>query len=260
METDMPITLERRDATAWITLNRPGELNAISPEMLAALMVALDEVEADDALRVIIITGSGRAFSAGADLAFAQTITEDPGPFERFINEIGRVFNRIEAFPIPTIGALNGLTLAGGLELALCCDLLIAAESARIGDAHANFGLLPGAGNSVRLPQRIGLTRAKYLLFTGEFVPAQRMVEAGLVLETVPDEELHGRAQQLADAIAAKSPLGLRTMKSLVNAAIDDTQAVALEAERKALAAHLSSDDLREGLAAFNEKRAPQFG
>ena len=170
-----------------------------------------------------------------------------------------RIARRIESLPMPVIAAVNGLALAGGLELVLCCDLVLAAESARLGDAHANYGLLPGAGSSVRLPRKIGPTRAKHLLFTGELLPASALVEAGLVNRVVPDGELDAAAQKLGEALAEKSPLTLRAMKRLVDDGLEQPSQTALRLEQLALAAHLSSRDVREGLRAFREKRKPRF-
>jgi enoyl-CoA hydratase/carnithine racemase len=141
----------------------------------------------------------------------------------------------------------------------LCCDLVIAAQSARLGDAHANYGLLPGGGASVRLPRKIGPTRAKYLLFTGDFVPASELVASGLVNLVVPDGELETAVMDLAAKLASRSPLGLRRMKQLVNDALEQPIATGLRLELLASALHQHSHDMNEGLAAFQEKRPPAF-
>jgi enoyl-CoA hydratase/carnithine racemase len=167
--------------------------------------------------------------------------------------------NRLETFPMPVIAALNGLTLAGGLELTLCCDLVVAARSARLGDAHANYGLLPGGGSSVRLPRKIGPTRAKYLLYTGEFVPAEQLVAAGLVNEVVDDDMLIPATETLVTKLVNKSPLVLRRMKALVDDGLDQPSAIALRQELLVSEVHAHSYDLKEGLAAFEEKRKPLF-
>jgi enoyl-CoA hydratase len=255
------IAVETRNAVAWIRLNRAKVMNALSPQLVDELNNALEHITTDDGLRVVVITGSGAAFCAGADLAFARGSLEqgDAGPMLAFLERVGVVFGRLARFPKPVIAALNGLALAGGLELALCCDLVLAAESARIGDAHANYGLLPGGGATVRLPQRIGMTRAKYLLFTGDFVPASELVAAGLVNRVVADAALEAETQALAERISMKSPLGLRRMKEVVADAAEQPDECGLRLERLALAAHLHSEDLREGLRAFSEKRSPVF-
>ena len=258
MET---IRLETNGAVAWMRLNRPKAMNALSPLLVEELDRALAAIERDDTVRVVVVTGTGRAFSAGADLAFAfESISRgDAGPMTRFVERIGVVFERLSRFAKPVIAAVNGLALAGGLELVLCCDLVVAAESAKIGDAHANYGLLPGAGNAARLPKRIGSQRAKQLLFTGEFVAAADLVAAGLVNRVVPDGDLERAVQALAETIAAKSPLGLRRMKQVADASLALSDEAALRLERRTLVEHFESEDVREGLAAFRDKRKPEF-
>src|SRR3990172_2107434 len=176
------IIYEVRGGAAWITLNRPEALNAISPAMIRELGQALDRAEDAPGRRAVVLGARGRAFCAGADLKALKEAGEDNA---RFLDDVLAIMNRLERFRLPVIAAVNGMALAGGvgggLELLLCCDLVIAAQSAKIGDAHANYGLLPGGGGSVRLPRKIGPTRAKYLMFTGEFVPAADLVAAGLV-------------------------------------------------------------------------------
>ena len=203
-------------------------------------------------------TAPGRAFCAGADLKYVKTQAGESGT-SGFLDSVLSTMNRIDRFPKPVIAALNGITLAGGLELVLCCDLVLAARSAKIGDAHANYGLIPGGGGSVRLPRVIGPTRAKYLLFTGDFVDAADLVEAGLVNQVVDDDQLESVAQAVADKIATKSPLGLRRMKTLVDDGLQQPLDTALRLELLASEVHSHSADLHEGLAAFNEKRTPRF-
>ena len=189
----------------------------------------------------------------------AANSKSDTAGLNNFLETVLAVMDRIENFPAPVIAALNGLTLAGGLELMLCCDLVIAARSAKIGDAHANYGLLPGGGGSVRLPRKIGPTRAKYLLFTGEFLPSETFVAAGLVNEVVDDDALQAAAERLVSKLAAKSPLVLRRMKALVDDGLEQPVSVALRQELLVSEVHAYSDDLKEGLAAFEAKRKPNF-
>lgn len=241
-----------------ITLHRPDAMNALNPSLLRGLAAALDQAQAQGDVRAVVITGAGRAFCAGADLKFVQG--DQAAATGRFLDELGVLLNRIEAFPVPVIAAVNGLALAGGLELVLCCDLVLAARSARFGDAHANYGLLPGGGGSVRLPRRIGATRAKYLMLTGELVTASAMETAGLVSRVVDDEVLPAEALALAGRIAARSPLALARMKRLVDDGLEQPAAVALRQELQVVALHRHSADMREGLLAFKEKREPRFG
>lgn len=257
------ILAEVRGGAVWITLNRPDALNAITPDIVSGIDRALDRADADD-IKAVVLTGVGRAFCAGADLKFVRSQTGgqtggDDAAIGRFLDAVLLVMNRLESCPRPVIAAVNGLALAGGLELVLCCDLVVAARSARIGDAHANFGLLPGGGGSVRLPRKIGPTRAKYLLFTGEFVPAQDLVAAGLVNEVVDDADLIPAVERLVAKFATKSTLVLRRMKALVDDGLEQPRATALKLELLASELHAQSRDMKEGLAAFEEKRKPRF-
>lgn len=249
-----------RDGALWITLNRPDAMNALTPDVLSGINAALDYAQADAAVRAVVLTGSGRAFCAGADLKYVRAQSDEgAGATDRFLRRVLDTMNRLEHFPMPVIAAVNGLALAGGLELVLCCDLVVAARSARLGDAHANYGLLPGGGASVRLPRKIGPTRAKYLLFTGEFIPAEELVAAGLVNLVVDDEQLAAATGSLASRIASKSPVGLRRMKQLVSDGLQQPVETALRLELLACEAHANSEDMKEGLAAFAAKRKPVF-
>ncbi len=252
---------ERRGQGLWITLNRPDALNALDPDTSRELGQALSVAEEDKEVRALVLTGKGRAFCAGADLKFVNGARKEEGGHAMFsfVADLMGVMNQLEAFPKPVIAAVNGLALAGGLELVLCCDLVIAAESAKLGDAHANFGLIPGGGGSIRLPRKIGPTRAKYLLFTGEFLPASELLSTGLVNQVVPDDQLESAVQAVVEKMASKSPLGLKRMKALVNDGWDQPLDSALRLEVLALEAHWHSRDIREGLAAFNEKRTPVY-
>jgi len=253
------VVVEPRGSALWLRLNRPDALNGISPEILAGLDAGLDRAEQDPEVRAVVLTATGRAFCAGADLAHVRRAVDHDGGHQQFLHDAGRVLCRVEAFGLPVIAAVQGLALAGGLELLLCADLVVAAESARIGDAHANFGLLPGGGGSIRLPRRVGPARAKYLLFTGDARPARDFLDTDLVTLVVPDEELVGAVDGLVEKIARKSATGLRRMKELVADGMEVPQSVGLRMELQHSAAHERSDDFREGLAAFFDKRAPRF-
>lgn len=260
-ETQMtsPVVIaEVQKGSLWIRLNRPEAMNSLTPEVLTGINAALDEAQDRADVLSVVLTGTGRAFCAGADLKYVQAQAGESGT-NAFLDSVLATMNRIDRFPKPVIAALNGITLAGGLELVLCCDLVLAARSAKIGDAHANYGLLPGGGSSVRLPRAIGPTRAKYLLFTGDFVDAAELVAAGLVNQVVDDDQLESATQAVADKIATKSPLGLRRMKALVDDGLQQPMDTALRLELLACEVHSHSVDMREGLAAFNEKRAPRF-
>jgi enoyl-CoA hydratase len=253
--------LHRDGSAAWIRLQRPEAMNAISAALLDELNVALDEIAADESVRVVVLTGAGRAFCAGADLkALADDAgTVDPERVVEFVGYAGRTIERLAALDQPVIAGVNGLALAGGLELLLASDIVIASTAARIGDAHANYGLLPGAGGSVRLARVVGTHMAKYLALTGAHFAPSAPVLAGLVSEIVEPADLEGRLAELAATLAAKSPLGLRQMKRLINTAPDLPLQDALAAELRALGEQCRSADFAEGIAAFAERRTPCY-
>jgi enoyl-CoA hydratase len=256
------IAFDPRGSVAWITLNRPTEMNSISPAMVDELIDVLAQVAATVELRALVITGAGdRAFCAGADLKAVRAWLDGPMPIGEadFLDRLTTLFAALRAIPKPVIAAVNGFALAGGLEIVMACDLVIAADTATLGDAHSNFGMFPGAGGAAALPRKIGLNRAKYLLFTGDFVSAAEMKTFGLVNEVVIATELASAAQRLAERLVAKSPLVLRKMKEIANRALDQTEAAALRDEMLALRDYLRSADVREGLAAFADKRNPVF-
>lgn len=250
-----------KDGVAWVTLNRPDALNAINVAMMDELRAAFDAAAADDAVRLAAITGNGRAFCAGADLksVLGGLETEGAGGVMDFIADAYKLFAHIGAFPKPLLGAINGIAAAGGIELTLCCDIVLAAESARLGDAHSNFGLLPGGGSSARLPRKIGPARAKYLLYSGDLIPAEKLRDWGLVHEVVADGDLLAETEALAARLAGKSPLVLRRMKWMVDEALEASLDTALRNEVYAWDAHAGAEDLVEGLTAFRDKRTPEY-
>lgn len=255
------ILYETRDRAAWITLNRPDHLNAVNDVLADELCAAVAVAESDDDIRVVVLTGAGRAFCAGADLKHVRGVlgSGDPETVRRFMRWARNAFARVAQCEKPLIAAVNGIAAAGGCELILACDLVIAAESAQIGDAHANYGLLPGGGSAARLPRKIGPTRAKYLLYTGEFLPAATLRDWGLVNDVVPDGELMAAAEALAAKLTAKSPLVLRRMKTMVDDGLESTLDAALRLETTVWEGHATAEDFAEGLAAFTEKRTPNY-
>jgi len=254
------ILCERRDQTLWIYFNRPKDMNSLTSVMLSEIQDVLTWARVDNDIKILVLSGKGPAFCAGADLKEVnQYLSQEASAEADFFDIVEQTFDLLINFPKPIIAALNGITLAGGLELAMTADLIIAAESAKIGDAHSNFGLVPGAGSSVQLPCKIGPNRAKYLLFTGEFISAAEMKEFGLVNQVIPDIELENAVQKIAGKLSAKSPLVLRTMKQLVRDGMEQPVEVALKTELLSLRQHLRSYDSAEGLKAFVEKRKPEF-
>lgn len=255
------IAYERRGAAAWVTLDRSGELNALTAIMIGELNVALDQVEADPDVACLVITGRGRAFCAGADLKFVLDfrVEDREAATAEFLGEATRMVSRLEALSKPVIAAVNGITTAGGMEILLACDIVIASDAARLGDGHANYGLLPGAGASVRLPRKLGANHAKYLFFTGALLAVDDPIFAQLVTRIAPADGLVAEVDALTAQIAGKSALGLRVMKTLADAALDRSIADGLAAEQYANLGHASSHDRNEGLLAFRERRPPVF-
>ena len=255
------ISFETGNAVASITLNRPEAMNSISAKMVEELSNAISIVAGDDDLRALLVTGTGRAFCCGADLkgVLAETQTGKTEGFTGFLEAIQDVLIQLRELPKPTIAALNGMTLAGGLEMAIACDIVLAARSARIGDSHSNFGVLPGGGGGTILPRFIGEKKANLLLFSGDNWPAEEFEKMGFVSAVHDDDALLDEARKLAEKLAQKSPLVLARMKEMVDqgARLDTRDALALES--RLLDEHAQSADFLEGLSAFAEKRAPKY-
>jgi enoyl-CoA hydratase len=258
----IPALADRRDGAAvWLRLQRPAAMNAISTGLLDDLNRALDGIESDDTIRVVVLTGTGRAFCAGADLKALvdESGVIDPANVVDFVAYAGRTIERLAALAQPVIAGVNGLALAGGLELLLASDIVVASSAARIGDAHSNYALIPGAGGSVRLARAVGTQSAKYLAMTGEHFPPSSPLLAGLVSEIVDPDRLDTRLAELAATLAQKSPLGLRRMKTLINNAPELSMQAALAAEQHALGEQCRSADFAEGIAAFAARRPPVY-
>jgi enoyl-CoA hydratase len=253
------VIYEMDGGVARVILNRPSRMNAVSPELLEDLDRVCETVERDRRVKVVTLTGAGRAFCAGADLKVVQELSPDPERWRGFMDLWHRVYNRIEALPQPVIAGVNGLALAGGLELVLVCDLAVADEGAKIGDQHANFGLVAGGGGSQRLPRVIGLRRAKELMLLGGWLSAREALQWGLVNRVAPAGQLSKTLDEMAGALAALSGSASRTVKTLANRALDVDLGAGLALEKALVADHMRSADAREGLRAFVEKRKPQF-
>jgi len=247
------------NSSAWFILKRPEDMNALNDQIINGLKEFLQSTEYDDNIRCIVITGTGRAFCAGADLKSTTAAPPQPAGEPDFYDRVYDVFSMLRNFPKPTIASLNGYTMAGGLEMAMCCDLIVASKKAKIGDAHANFGVYPGAGGAAVLPRIIPLHIAKYLLFTGKTLSAQEMQDYGFVNEVVAHEQLTDATQALADHVSAKSPLALSRMKAVANQTHGQSVEDALRHEQLYFRKHLRSADMAEGLNAFTEKRPPKF-
>ncbi len=252
------IVHEVRGPVGLITFNRPETLNALDVPTLHALDAALAALEADDAVRVILFTGAGRAFVAGGDIADLNS-RRGLAHYQEFAELVHRVFRRIETCDKPTIGAVNGWALGGGAELMLVLDIRLIADSAKVGVPEITLGLFPGAGGSQRLMRQIPLCRAKEMMFSGEPVGAEEAVALGLANRVVPAAELMDAAFALAENIAQKSPLVLKLLKRTVSAGADMPLPAALAHEQAMIGLVLDSEDAHEGCSAFLEKRAASF-
>ena len=256
------VRLDLSKGLAILTLDRPETLNAMSQEMMTSLDRQLDALSQVPDLRAVIITGAGRGFCAGGDLLeFETALTAGQDLLLDYLRRNAMILQRIEDLPVPVIGAVNGVAIAGGLELLLCCDILIATEGVQIGDGHARYGVVPAAGATVRLPERIAPSRAAQLFYTGATQSAETLRDWGLVNEVVPADRLMHRAQDLAAEIMACSPEVTRHLKALTGPeARDRRRQERMEAEHQHFARHVEGHDLGQGLAAFREKRRPDFG
>jgi enoyl-CoA hydratase/carnithine racemase len=253
----MPISLRQEGAVAWVTLDRPAAMNSLDRESVGQFRDCLIAWRDDPDVRVVVVTGRGRAFCAGADLKEAAVPTELGK--KDLLDEIVVLFDLLRAYPKPVIAAVNGLALAGGLEIVLCCDLVIASDKASFGDAHSNFGVFPGGGGAAILPRRIPPNVARYLLFTGDSLSATEAKVYGLANEIILAEELEARVQVLAERLAKKSPLVLAAMKRVASEALDKSAADALRHELLEARNLGRTRDMHEGLKAFAEKRQPEF-
>jgi len=255
-----PILFETAGGVARVVLDRPERMNAISPELLEALDGVCDRLERDTSVAVVRLTGAGRAFCAGADLQVVKERAPDPVRWRAFLGLWRRVFDRIEALPQVVVAGVHGLALAGGLELLLVADLVVADEGARIGDQHANFGLVAGGGGSQRLPRVIGPRRAKELMLLGGWLNASEALAWGLVNRVAPAGRLDAVLDEMIGQLLGKSVAAARTVKQLVARASDVDLSSGLDFEAALVAEHMRTPDAAEGLRAFAEKRSARFG
>ncbi|MBI3998419.1 MAG: enoyl-CoA hydratase/isomerase family protein [Armatimonadetes bacterium] len=249
------LLVEREGAIAIIILNRPKVLNALNQDTMNELVGALEALDRDDEIRCVILTGSDRAFAAGADVnEMAQATPVDMLSGYRF-----QQWERIRKLSKPLIAAVRGYALGGGCELAMLCDMIIAGESARFGQPEINIGIMPGAGGTQRLTRAVGKARAMEIVLTGRHVSAAEADTMGLVNRVVPDEVVLDEARKLAHEIAGKPPVAVRLAKDAILKAFDTTLEGGLDYERKLFYLLFSTEDKREGIEAFLAKRPPQF-
>jgi enoyl-CoA hydratase len=259
VEADMAyetLLVSTEDGVTLIRLNRPEALNALNSQLLGELCTALDAAEADDAVACVVLTGSERAFAAGADIkemsekTYAQMFKSD------FFGDAAR---RIEQFRKPIVAAVAGYALGGGCELAMLCDFIIAAETAKFGQPEINLGVAPGIGGTQRLTRAVGKSKAMDMILTGRMMDAAEAERGGLVSRVVPADKLMDEAMAAAAKIASQSPLAVMMNKELVDAAFETTLAAGVTLERRLFHSLFAFDDQKEGMAAFVEKRKPTF-
>lgn len=251
---------EVRDHVAYVTLSRPESLNALTPAMRDALVDRLTQASADPEVRALVLTGSGRGFCAGADLRGAGTGERLPGDVARVLR-LGaqRLIAAVLDCEKPVIAAVNGTAAGLGAHLALACDLVLAAGSARFIEVFVRRGLVPDAGGAYLLPRLLGPQRAKELMFFGDALPAADAERLGLVNRVVPDGELDGTAREWATRLASAPTRALALTKHLVNASLDTDRPTAFAAEAWAQEINMTTEDAQEGLRAFGERRSPRF-
>lgn len=251
------IKYESRDNIAYVTVNRPKAMNALNMDVLNELYDVFTAIEADADIRAIILTGEGRAFVAGADIAQMNQLNALEGRQMMIMGH--KVMNLIEAIEKPVIAAVNGFALGGGCELSMACDIRIASEKAKFGQPEVGLGIIPGFGGTQRLPRLVGKGMAKYLIMTAEMIPAEEAYRIGLVEKVVPAESLMEEAEKLAKTIASKAPVAVATAKTAINNGFDMDMKSASKFEIETFTAAFGSEDKSEGMSAFLEKRAPEF-
>ena len=252
------ITLEKNNNIATITLSREKTMNTVSNGLVTDIYLALEEIESDRAIRALVITGGEKVFAAGGDINELKGLST-PVEAKRYLKNVSKCFNRIEAMEIPVIAAISGLAFGGGFELALACDFRIASEKAQFALPEINLGLMPGAGGTQRLPRIVGKSVALELICTGNPIKAQQALEYGILNRVVLVDELMEKAMKMAAALAAKPGFAMKMIKIAVNTGIEADLAFGIEYEARCFEMLFSTQDQKEGTAAFIEKRKPEF-
>lgn len=254
MET---ILYEEKEKIGFLTLNKPEVLNALDAQVLEEIDEVLDRIEKENSIQVLILTGAGRAFAAGADIG-AQSVLDMEGG-RAWGRRGSAIFRKLELFPIPTIAAVNGFALGGGCELAMACDMILASSKAKFGQPEVGLGITPGFSGTQRLPRLVGKVKAMELILTGEMIRADEALRIGLVNEVTEPEHLIERAQELAEKIKKNGPLAVKYAKAAMirGTQMDMDSAIAVENELFAMC--FATGDQKEGMQAFLEKREPDF-
>ncbi|RMG58671.1 MAG: crotonase [Deltaproteobacteria bacterium] len=252
------VLVEKEGAVAFVTVNRPEALNAINGDVIDDLTSAITELNGDDAVRVIVITGAGeKSFVAGADIKHMSTLS--PVEVFEFVRKGQELTFLMEKSPKVIIAMVNGYALGGGCELAMACDLIIASDRAIFGQPEVNLGIIPGMGGTQRLPRLVGRNLAKELVLTGDHISAQRAYEMGLVNRVVPHDQLREETLKIANKIASKAPFAIYTAKRSINQGLNCSLEDGCYLELTNFALGFSTEDSREGMKAFIEKRKPEF-
>ena len=255
MSSEQLLLVERDEPIAVVLLNRPKQLNALSDELMEELVGTLTELDADPTIRCIVLGGSERAFAAGADIEELSRTSAIELYYARRIER----WDAIRALWTPLVAAVSGFCLGGGCELAMTCDLIIASESAQFGQPETGLGVIPGAGGTQRLTRAVGKAVAMDVILSGRFLSAREALDAGLVARVVAREAWLDEAKRIARDIASKGPVATRLAKEGVDRAYEGGLSLGLEYERRLLYLAFASEDAREGLRAFLEKRKPEF-
>jgi enoyl-CoA hydratase len=253
--SDELVLVERDDPIAVVLLNRPKQLNALSDELMEALVDALRELDGEQSIRCIVVGGSERAFAAGADIGQLAQASPIAMYYQRRVDR----WDEIRALWTPLVAAVSGFCLGGGCELAMACDLIVASETAKFGQPETGLGLIPGAGGTQRLTRAVGKAVAMDVILSGRFLSAEEALRAGLVARVVAKEAWLAEAKRVARDIAAKGPAATRLAKEAVDRAFEGPLTLGVEYERRLLYLALASEDAKEGLTAFLEKREPDF-
>jgi enoyl-CoA hydratase len=249
------VNVERDEPIAVVLLNRPEAMNALNNELMRELVAALEKLDRDEAVRCVVLGGTARAFAAGADIGeLARSSAMDMYQARRI-----EKWDAIRKLRTPLVAAVSGFCLGGGCELALACDLIVASETARFGQPETGLGIIPGAGGTQRLTRALGKAKAMDVILTGRFLDADEAEQAGLVARVVAREAWLEEAKRVAREIASRAPVAQRLAKESVDRAFESTLETGLDFERKALYLAFASEDAREGLNAFTEKRKPDF-
>jgi len=252
------LEIQKKTNYALVTIKRPEALNALNAELITEIGEAVKTLESDPSIRAFILTGEGKAFVAGADIAKMKEYGEPEG--NKF-SELGQtVFRKLELSPLVSIAAINGFSLGGGLELALACDIRYAVPSAKLGLPEVSLGLIPGFGGSQRLPRLIGVGRASELIFSGDMITAEEGYRLGIINKIFAPEELIAESEKLISTIISRGPLAIKAAKSAIRQGLEATLDKGMDWEKQLFGGLFANTESKEGLGAFLEKRKPNFG